>query len=573
MKKNGVFVKSTRAVLLILLALVLVSSLLLGSASQKKSAAGSTEAALLHDLLPQPNAERRNHALREIIRTRDKRFIAPLIDLLRFGFSQQYLDILSVLSQLTDKDWSTSPAPWEELTIWYGEHHELQPPPGYTGWKGELHAEIIDARFRDFLYDGAPATVRVEEVVWGGVKVDGIPALVNPKMIPAAEAHYLTEVEPVFGVSINGDNRAYPLRILDWHEMADDVVGGTHVALAYCTLCGSGILFDASADGKTFEFGSSGFLFRSNKLMYDRGTNTLWNQLTGEPVIGKLAGKNIKLKVLPDVVTSWGNWRNQHPDTKVLDIKTGYDRPYEVGSTYGRYFGSPQLMFPVWQQSKLLPKKERIFAIQIDGSAKAYSLDALNRSGGVVNDKLGSQPLVVVYRDGVGRVPLPSGWLAALEEIRGKNSHILYANDLSAVDARAVLKQHPALLQQMSANFLLAMPTEDRLTLLSERTSDAREGSEAEEGNFSPNLRNEVAQRGLIGETRAYQRENHLFVPGSTKDELLDEQSRHWRLTEDALVYDHGERLRRLGGYLSYWFGWFSFYPKTAVYRSPSVHR
>lgn len=578
MMRKETFAKPARAVLL-LMAFVSASSLLLGSTSQKKSATGLTEAAVLHDLLPQPDGQRRNHALQEhalqeIVRTRDKRFIAPLIDLLRFVSSQQdYLETINALSQLTGKDWSASSQPWEELTIWYGEHPELQPPPGYTGWKGELHAETIDARFRDFLYDGAPATVRVEEVVWGGVKVDGIPALVNPKMVPAEEARYLTEAEPVFGVSINGDNRAYPLRILDWHEMADDVVGGKHVALAYCTLCGSGILFDASADGKTFEFGSSGFLFRSNKLMYDRGTNTLWNQLTGEPVIGKLAGRNIKLKVLPDVVTSWGDWRHQHPDTKVLDIKTGYDRPYEVGATYARYFGSPRLMFPVWQQSKLLPKKERIFAIQFDGQAKAYPLDALNRSGGVVNDTLGSLPLVVIYRDGVGRVPLPSGWLAAVGEVRGPKSHITYANDLSAADARAVLKQHPALVQQMSANFLLAMPTEDRLTLLSERTSDARQGSKAEAGDFTPDLRNEVAQRGLIGETRAYQRAGHSFVPGSTKDELLDEQSRRWRLTEDALVSDNGERLSRLGGHLSYWFGWFSFYPKTDVYQSLPVHR
>ena len=193
--------------------------------------------------------------------------------------------------------------------------------------------------------------------------------------------------------------------------------------------------------------------------MYDRGTNTLWNQLTGEPVIGKLAGSNIKLTVLPDVLTSWGEWRRQHPDTKVLDIKTGFDRPYQVGATYGRYFGSPGTMFPVWPQSKLLPKKERIFAIQSSGRAKAYPLDALNRSGGVVNDTLGSLPLVVIYRDAVGRVPLPSDWVTALHEVRGGKSQITNANDLAVGDARAVLKKHPALLKDMNANFLLAMPS------------------------------------------------------------------------------------------------------------------
>jgi len=502
------------------------------------------------------------------MRLGDKRFIAPLIDLLRFIRSREdYTTILDDLDQLTGRTWENSSEPWEQLTIWYGQHAELQPPPGYTGWKGELHAQVIDPRFRDFLYDGAPATVRVEEVVWGGVKVDGIPALVNPHMIPATDAAYLSEAEPVFGVSIGGDNRAYPLRILDWHEMADDVVGGQHVALAYCTLCGSGVLFDASAAGKTFEFGSSGFLFRSNKLMYDRETKTLWNQLTGEPVIGKLAGSNIKLKVLPDVLTSWAEWRTQHPDTKVLDIKTGFERPYDIGAAYGSYFGSPGTMFPVWQQSKLLAKKERIFAIHDEGRAKAYPLDALNRAGGVVNDTLGGLPLVVIYRDAVGRVPLPSDWVAALRGA-GRKKEIRNANDLSAADARAVLHKHPELAKEISAEFLLAMPTEDRLTLLQERTSSAAKGPRADKGGLSADLRNAVALRGLIGETRAYRRGTHTFTAGASNSEALDEQGHRWRLTEDALVSDNGERLARLGGHLSYWFGWFSFFPKTEVYEA-----
>jgi len=547
----------------------LASSAQQRSIPPKVSSADSRQASLLHDLLPNSGPERRSRALQDIARSNDKRYIAPLIDLLRFvGTHEDFAAILKTLDKLTAKRWSDSSEPWAQLIVWYGEHAELQPPSGYTAWKGDLHAQLIDPRFRDFLYDGAPATVRVEEVVWGGVDVDGIPALVNPHMIPAADASYLIDAEPVFGVSINGDSRAYPLRILDWHEMADDIVGGKHVALAYCTLCGSGILFDASAAGQTFVFGSSGFLFRSNKLMYDRATKTLWNQLTGEPVIGKLAGTNIKLAVLPDVLTSWAGWRRQHPDTRVLDIQTGFSRPYEVGATYGRYFASPETMFPVWQQSKLLPKKAPIFAVLEEGRAKAYPLDALNRSGGLVNDTLGSLPLVVIYRDAVGRVPLPSHWLTALRDVRGGKTRITHANDLSLADARAVLKKHPDLLGEMNANFLLAMPTEDRLTLLHERTPDARQGSQAPKGNFAPDLRNEVAQRGLIGETRAYRRGTHSFSPSSSKEELLDEQGHAWHLTEDALVSSDGEELTRLGGHLSYWFGWFSFYPKTEVYQA-----
>jgi len=277
-------------------------------------------------------------------------------------------------------------------------------------------------------------------------------------------------------------------------------------------------------------------------------------------------GRKIKLTVLPIVLTSWGEWRRQHPDTKAVDLNTGYERPYQVGATYGRYFASPDTMFPVWRQSRALTKKARIFAIQINGQAKAYQLDALNREGGVVNDTLGSRPLVVMYRDAVGRVPLPESWQAALRRHGGADATIALANDISLDAARAVLTAHPSLVSDMTVEVLLAMPTEARLTLLSERTSNERQGSRARAGMFTPDLRNEVAQRGLIGETRAYERGAHTFTASRSKEELIDERAAPWRLTEDALIAPDGERLARLGGHLAYWFGWFSFYPQTELY-------
>ena len=285
-------------------------------------------------------------------------------------------------------------------------------------------------------------------------------------------------------------------------------------------------------------------------------------------MIGKLVGSKIKLTVLPEVLTSWGEWKREHPDTKVVDLNTGYERPYQVGATYGRYFASPGTMFPVWRQSRALPRKARIYAIQIEGRAKAYPLDALNRAGGVVNDTLGSRPLVIQYRDAVGRMPLPPKLLAALQ--RGGEKMTL-ANDLTLEAARAVLKAQPELINELTAEILLAMPTEARLTLLNERTSDERQGSLATRGMFTPDLRNEVAQRGLIGETRAYERGTHTFTNSKSKDELLDERGRVWRVTEEALVAPDGERLTRLGGHLAYWFGWFSFYPQTEIYASTAT--
>jgi hypothetical protein len=262
----------------------------------------------------------------------------------------------------------------------------------------------IDPQFAGFLQDDHPLRIRVEEIQWGGVLVDGIPALSNPNMIPADQADYLDPSEPVFGIALNSDARAYPLRIMDWHEMANDVVGGVPVSLAYCTLCGAGIAFDGRAsDGNSYTFGSSGFLYRSNKLMYDRETRTLWNQLSGEPVLGELAATDVRLSILPLVLTSWSDWLEQHPDTQVLSLDTGYERPYELGAAYGDYFSYDGTMFPVWQRSDELPTKSRVYALYLDGVPKAYSLDRLVEEQ-VVNDTLGETALVLVAQRGTVEV-------------------------------------------------------------------------------------------------------------------------------------------------------------------------
>ena len=121
----------------------------------------------------------------------------------------------------------------------------------------------------------------------------------------------------------------------------------------------------------------------------------------------------------------------------------------------------------------------------------------------------------------------------------------------------------------MSAEFLLAMPTAARLALLKERTPDQKEGANAGKGKFSPDLRNEVAVRGLIGETRAYERGRYAFSTSNESETLTDEQNRPWQVTEEALVGPDGERLPRLGGHLAYWFGWFAFFPRTEVFEAP----
>ncbi|MEM9443358.1 MAG: DUF3179 domain-containing protein, partial [Pseudomonadota bacterium] len=238
---------------------------------------------------------------------------------------------------------------------------------------------------------------RLEEIVWGGVVKDGIPALTNPRHITPEEADYITQDELVFGVEINGDARAYPLRILDWHEMFNDVVGGQPVSLAYCTLCGSGILYKTDVEGEEdpIIFGSSGFLYRSNKLMYDQKTHSLWNQFTGKPVVGELTGSGLELDILPVAITTWADWLAQHPNTKVLSLETGYTRDYTPGRPYSEYFGSPNLMFPALVEDERLEAKDYVYAVRTDGLARAWPLTAF-KGGKILNDRLGDLRVTLI---------------------------------------------------------------------------------------------------------------------------------------------------------------------------------
>ena len=167
-------------------------------------------------------------------------------------------------------------------------------------------------------------------------------------------------------------------------------------------------MYSAKINGEPTTFGTSGLLYRSNKLMYDRQTRSLWNQLSGEPVMGALAPASaddeaLRLKVLPMVMTTWKAWHTQHPDTIVLDINTCHKRRYELGQPYGAYFASDDTMFPVWQRSKKLPAKARIYALRVEGVPKAYPLDVLAKEI-VVNDTLADTPVVLVTSRGTVKV-------------------------------------------------------------------------------------------------------------------------------------------------------------------------
>ncbi len=289
---------------------------------------------------------------------------------------------------------------WFDAMLWQEAHPEIRPHPSYRALKLQS-LERIDPNFRRFLggerSNPANMRIRLEEISWGGVRVDGIPSLDNPPLISARDASYLLEDDLVFGVEINGDARAYPLRIMGWHEMFNDVIGGVPVALAYCTLCGAGVLYETAIPGQSspFVFGSSGFLYRSNKLMFDRTTDSLWNQFTGKPVAGPLVSSGIELKTRPVTITSWREWRSDHPDTRVLSLNTGHRRNYGSGVVYNEYFNSPDLMFPSLGGGRNLGQKDYVFGLRVTAGAKAYPLRAF-QGGRVINDRVGLQNVVLI---------------------------------------------------------------------------------------------------------------------------------------------------------------------------------
>ena len=234
--------------------------------------------------------------------------------------------------------------------------------PRYAAFKGALHG-FLDPRFAAYFDEVGAPLIRLDEIVWGGVRQDGIPPLRNPAMLAADDIGYLDDDHIVFGISVNGDARAYPKRILAWHEMFVDTVGGVPVAGVYCTLCGTVILYHTEHDGVNHALGTSGFLYRSNKLMYDQATQSLWSTMRGIPVVGPLVGKGIVLDRGSVVTTTWGEWRRRHPDTKVLTLDTGHSRDYSEGAAYRDYFATDDLMFQVPALDMRLMNKAEVFTV------------------------------------------------------------------------------------------------------------------------------------------------------------------------------------------------------------------
>lgn len=261
---------------------------------------------------------------------------------------------------------------------------------------GEVEKEIM-------ITDGVQHSVSLNEVIGGGPPKDGIPSIDNPKFIAIAKADsFLTDSEPGIALDIDGVSRFYPFQILVWHEIVNDTVNGKRVLVTYCPLCLSGIVFDPVVQGERVEFGTSGKLWNSNLVMYDRKTDSLWSQILGEAIVGEMTGT--PLEVLPSDQIRFGDWKKLHPKGQVLSRETGAVRFYGQ-DPYGDYYTTPGTYFPVGKKDDRLAEKDFVLGIVTDNKAKAYWPEAIKKAG-KVEDAFEGKTIVAEYEQGIDAVRL-----------------------------------------------------------------------------------------------------------------------------------------------------------------------
>ncbi|RNJ79141.1 MAG: DUF3179 domain-containing protein [Nitrosopumilus sp. H8] len=253
---------------------------------------------------------------------------------------------------------------------------------------GKIDAAPADQKI--MTTDGVKHSIPLEKIRGGGPPKDGIPSIDRP-VFASADAQFVSDSDTVIGLDINGEARAYPLFILVWHEIVNDEVGGVPVSVTYCPLCYTNQVFKRVIDGQTVEFGTSGKLYNSNLLMYDRLTESYWSQALGEAVKGELTGRSLEL--VPFDVITWGDWKTMYPDTLVLTTETGHVRSYAT-DPYGDYYTEPRLFFPVEHRDDRLHQKEIIIGFHLGDVYKAYRQADIEAES-VINDSVGGVPLVL----------------------------------------------------------------------------------------------------------------------------------------------------------------------------------
>ncbi len=268
-------------------------------------------------------------------------------------------------------------------------------------------------------FDLSHHVVPTGEIRDGGPAKDAIPAVLEPQFVKAADATFLESNDKVIGVVVQGRARAYPIKILAWHEVVDDSIAGTPLAVTFCPLVQGAAVYRREAGGKALVFGVSGKLYQSNLVLYDQDTQSLWAQLDGAALAGPMAGQ--KLAAIPSTVMIWEAWRKKHPSTDVLSINTGYTRDYGVDPYWGYEHGD-QVVSPVTHLDERLSAHEMVLGVSAGGGDQAFPLSRLSQAALPLRVQLGGADLTITYDADSGaatasvageRVPIYNGyWFA-----------------------------------------------------------------------------------------------------------------------------------------------------------------
>lgn len=267
---------------------------------------------------------------------------------------------------------------------------------GFNWWlsgqtkKLEAAARPVTALER---FDTSNAIISIDRILTGGPPPDGIPSIDEPKFVSVGDVEFLRTKDEVVIYTRGDDTRIYPFRILVWHEIVNDQIGEQSVAVTYCPLCGTAMVFDRALDNVVLEFGVSGLLYNSDVLLFDRQTESLWTQLGRKSISGKHVGR--QLDWLASEQMTWAAAKTNFPSAQVLSLETGYQKNYE-SEAYVEYKNSPRNSFPVKFSRDELERKAWVLGIEINGTAKAYPIEALIRAMRF-QDEIGQIRLSVIY--------------------------------------------------------------------------------------------------------------------------------------------------------------------------------
>jgi hypothetical protein len=283
--------------------------------------------------------------------------------------------------------------------------------------QGQRNYEV-DILADTFGFDEATEkSVSLDDLHQGCPARDCIPSIDAPKFVAAIDATHVADDDVVIAISYGGDYRAYPARILDHHEIVNDTIAGEAIAITWCPLCGSAVGLRRKVAGELTEFGVSGVLYNSDLVLYDRVTETLWDQIIAEGIVGPMTGA--KLELVPVTMTRWSRWRAAHPDTLVLSTDTGFEKDYTV-DRYAEYRGSLRLFMPVSNEDDRIHPKSVVFGFNIDGKTVAYTETLLQKHATYEHEldgvghsvTLHSDDTVTLQRDSAIFEPIRLYWFA-----------------------------------------------------------------------------------------------------------------------------------------------------------------